>query len=234
MDRISNPNLEILELAVARLGHLVDKLVFLGGCATGLLITDHGAPPVRVTRDVDVITETATLIDYYRLANQLRDLGFTEDSGPDAPICRWRGGGIILDVMPTDSSIFGFGNPWYQPAFAAAEKAALPSGKVINLVTAPYFLAGKFAAFAGRGNGDYLMSHDMEDIVAVLDGRPEIVEEITNCPPELRRHLVESFQVLLDDNSFRDALPGQMPGDAASQARIPRIIQRVKEIAVSR
>ncbi|MBU0674360.1 MAG: hypothetical protein KJ950_06930, partial [Proteobacteria bacterium] len=47
----------------------------------------------------------------------------------------------------------------------------------INLVTAPYFLAGKFAAFAGRGNGDYLMSHDMEDIVAVLDGRPEIVED---------------------------------------------------------
>ena len=28
-----------------------------------------------------------------------------------------------------------------------------------------------------RGRGDYLMSHDMEDIVAVLDGRPEVVGE---------------------------------------------------------
>lgn len=231
MDRISNPNLEILELAVAHLGHLVDQLVFLGGCATGLLITDPGAPPVRATIDVDVITETATLIDYYKLSDQLRGLGFTEDSGPAAPICRWRGGGIILDVMPTDCTIFGFGNPWYQPAFAAAGRVALPSGRFINLVTAPYFLAGKFAAFAGRGNGDYLMSHDMEDIVAVLDGRPEIVEEITNCPPELRHHLVECFQALLAGNGFREALPGQMPGDAASQARIPRIIQRIKEIA---
>lgn len=231
MDRISNPNLEVLELAVARLGNLGDQLVFIGGCATGLLVTDHGAPPVRATVDVDVITEAATLIDYYKLSDQLRDLGFAEDSGPDAPICRWRAAGIILDVMPTDSTILGFGNPWYQPAFAAAEKITLPSSRVINLVTAPYFLAGKFAAFAGRGNGDYLMSHDMEDIVAVLDGRSEIVEEIKKCPPDLRHHLVECMKSLFCNNAFREALPGQMPGDAASQARIPRIIQKVKEIA---
>lgn len=40
MARIQNPNIEILEMAVARLGALADEMVFLGGCATGLLITD--------------------------------------------------------------------------------------------------------------------------------------------------------------------------------------------------
>jgi hypothetical protein len=45
------------------------------------------------------------------------------------------------------------------------------------MITAPYFLACKLAAFRSRGEGDYLMSHDMEDIVAVLDGRPEVVWE---------------------------------------------------------
>lgn len=55
MHRERNPNLEILELAVAQLGPLVDDMVFVGGCATGLLLTDLAAPPIRQTRDVDVI-----------------------------------------------------------------------------------------------------------------------------------------------------------------------------------
>lgn len=52
-----NPNIEMLEVVVACLGPLIDDVVFLGGCAAGLLITDVAAPPVRATRDVDVITE---------------------------------------------------------------------------------------------------------------------------------------------------------------------------------
>ena len=59
MHRKQNPNVEILERAVHQLGPLVDEMVFLGGCATGLLLTDVAAPPIRVTQDVDVITEVA-------------------------------------------------------------------------------------------------------------------------------------------------------------------------------
>jgi len=50
-------------MAAARLGDLRDELVFLGSCATGLLITDRGAPPIRMTRDVDVIAEVSSLSD---------------------------------------------------------------------------------------------------------------------------------------------------------------------------
>lgn len=76
MHRISTPNLEILEAVVALLDELVDRLVFLGGCATGLLLTDMAAPPIRATQDVDVITEVATMAEYYQLAEQLRAGGF--------------------------------------------------------------------------------------------------------------------------------------------------------------
>ena len=44
MIRNQNPNLEILILAIEQLGGLTDEMVFLGGCATGLLITDPAAP----------------------------------------------------------------------------------------------------------------------------------------------------------------------------------------------
>lgn len=46
----ADPNLEILARAVARLGHLADRMVFLGGCATALLLTDPAAPKVRPTQ----------------------------------------------------------------------------------------------------------------------------------------------------------------------------------------
>src|SRR5574340_1250192 len=105
MRRAANPNIEILEIAAARLGALSEEIVFLGGCATGLLITDPLAPPIRATTDVDVICEAASLIDYQRLSKRLRALGFSEDQSPDAPICRWQAEGIVLDVMPTHPEI---------------------------------------------------------------------------------------------------------------------------------
>lgn len=72
MRRAANPNIVIMELAVVRLGALADEMVFLGGCATGLLITDPLAPPIRATNDVDVICEVASLMDYQRLSKRLR------------------------------------------------------------------------------------------------------------------------------------------------------------------
>jgi len=56
-----NPNIEMLEAVVERLGPLNDEVVFLGGGAAGLLLTDPAAPPLRITRDVDVILEVTSL-----------------------------------------------------------------------------------------------------------------------------------------------------------------------------
>ncbi len=234
MARAANPNIEIMELAVARLGVLADEMVFLGGCATGLLITDALAPTSRATNDVDVICEVASLLDYQRLSKRLRAVGLREDQDPDAPICRWRAQDMMLDVMPTSPEILGFGNPWYRPAFAAAERTTLPSGRAIRMVSAPYFLATKLAAFDGRGQDDYTASHDLEDIVAVLDGRPEVVEEIRQCESTLREHLQDRLAALLKESRFLEALPGHMPGDAASQARVPIIVERLRAIAGTR
>src|SRR5437763_1294552 len=105
MNRKKNPNLQILELAVAALGPLANDMVFVGGCATGLLITDEAAPPIRATQDVDVITEVASYWKYQHLSKQLRERGFKEDQSPDAPICRWTIKSVMLDVMPTNPDI---------------------------------------------------------------------------------------------------------------------------------
>jgi len=230
MKRINNPNLLILETAVHRLGALTDEFVFLGGCATGLLINDMAAPPVRETIDVDVIVQVLSKGGYYALSDRLRQQGFREDSSDDAPICRWTDGRVILDVMPTDPDVLGFGNEWYDTAMTHAIKMELPSGKEIRVVSAPYFLITKLEAFDGRGAGDYQMSHDIEDIVAVLDGRPVIVDEVRQSAAELRTVLAERFRGLLGKPRFVDAIFGHLPTDEASQARVPLVIDRMKRI----
>ncbi|MDQ7000839.1 MAG: hypothetical protein Q9M12_08170 [Mariprofundus sp.] len=52
--RRDDPNIEMLQLAADGLGSLLDEVVFVGGCAAGLLITGPAAPPTRETTDVDV------------------------------------------------------------------------------------------------------------------------------------------------------------------------------------
>ncbi len=99
------------------------------------------------------------------------------------------------------------------------------------MVTAPYFLATKLSAFDGRGEGDYLMSHDIEDIVAVLDGRLEVVDEVQVSPEELRSHLAERFRALLDDARFVEAVSGHLPGDMSSQGRVTIVMERIRSIA---
>lgn len=228
-----NPNLEILESAVHRLGSLREQMVFLGGCATGFLLTDPAAPSIRVTRDVDVIVEVTSLATYHRLSEALREKGLTEDFSPGAPICRWKDESIILDVMPTDPKILGFGNCWFSQAFTAAEHFTLPSGVRIRILPAPYFLATKLEAFDYRGKGDFLLSRDMEDIITVLDGREEIVLEVQAAESNLQDYLVKRFSGFMDERLFLDALPGHLPPDQASQSRLSHIIDRVKSIAGS-
>lgn len=227
----TNPNIEILEKALVLLGPLAGEVVFLGGCATGLLLTDPAAPPLRVTMDVDVIVEVGSLSGYHRFSDRLKERGFVEDIGPGAPICRWRADQIILDVIPTDPNILGFGNIWFKRAFEAAQVVKLSSGKALRLLPAAYFLATKLEAFDHRGGGDFLLSRDMEDVVTVVDGRPEIVEEVRNSETELKAYLKKRILGFLQNQSFIEALPGHLPPDAASQARTLLILERLRVLS---
>jgi predicted nucleotidyltransferase len=226
---MSDPNRGSVLLIAKRMDHLLDQIVFLGGCAAGLLITDSGAAPMRVTDDVDVIAEIGSYAEYADFGYQLRGLGFVEDTtGP--VICRWIVEGIYVDVIPTSAEVLGFSNRWYEGAIKTATLFAL-EGVSIRMINAPYFLATKLEAFTDRGDNDYRASQDLEDIIAVVDGRPSIVEEVAASDDELRSFLSESLEGLLQTAAFVDALPGYLPPDAASQARLDLVVSRLRAIA---
>jgi hypothetical protein len=227
--RRQNQNVERIIAVAHQLGDLLQNVVFAGGAVTGLLITDPAFPDVRPTIDIDVIVEVITLTGYYRLQQRLREKGFQE-SMEDGVICRWKFREILVDFMPTDERILGFSNRWYTDAFHNAQDFTV-EGLTLKLIRAPYFLGSKLEAFHGRGKRDYMVSHDMEDFIAVLDGRLRIVEEILESNEKIKNYLADHCKQLLENNEFLDALPAHLPPDQASQQRVSIIEERMRLIA---
>jgi len=133
------------------------------------------------------VLEIAAIAEYHEMGKRLRDRGFEVDPSKDAPICRWIGHGILLDVMPMDESIPGFSKYWYASAVNTAKRFVLPNDMRILLINAAHFLATKLAAFDGRGEEDYVMSHDLEDVICVIDGRPGTEDEVRGSARDLRQ-----------------------------------------------
>ncbi len=206
----------------------MDELVLVGGCVVGLLVTDAARTPIRATVDVDLLTQVAPLAAFYKLADQLRELGFAEQATSDV-ICRWVKGALLIDVMPVEAGVLGFSNAWYAQAAQHAVVHTLPSGRQLQRITAPYFLATKLEAFDDRGGGDYA-HRDMEDIVTVVDGCETVVTEVLASPTELRDFLLEAFDRLLADLAFFDRLSWLLPPDN-QEARRDITITRMRQIA---
>lgn len=225
------PNVAKVELVAHALGDLREQLVFVGGCAVDLLLTDTAAAPSRVTYDVDLVAQVAALAGYHKLEEAFEELGFKRDMSEDAPVCRWRLGDLEVDLMPADTKVLGFANRWYPLVIETSQRLVLPSGVTINLVTAPVFLATKFEAFADRGRGDLLGSHDLEDIINVLDGRPEIIGEIALSQNELQHYLADRCSALLEMPNFMDALQGMIFPDESLAERVQMLSEKLKLIA---
>ncbi|MCY1378326.1 hypothetical protein D9M69_659520 [compost metagenome] len=122
--------------------------------------------------------------------------------------------------MPDDEAVLGFTNRWYREALATALPHQLPDGQCIRLVAPAYFLATKLEAWKGRGQNDALGSRDVEDVLALVDGREELIEEIKAAPASLWEAVAQELAVLLTDSYFQMAVQSQAQGNLARQDRL--------------
>ena len=221
---MADPNLPLLEDAVRKLAPFLDEIVFVGGVTLGLLITDEAAAPIRGTTDVDVIADIVTYTDYIAFSERLRLADFTED---EELTCRWHHENLMLDVLALNKEVLGFTNIWYKSALHHASSLSLPGGASIRVITAPFFLATKMEAFRGRGKMDFQASHDLEDFVAVIEGRESVIPEIAESPQAVRDYLAQAAKSLLAEPRFLDVLPGFVLDDE----RVPLIKNRLAAIS---
>lgn len=221
-----------LELAASILGPLVDEVVFVGGATIHLWLTDPAAPPARATDDVDVICEVQTRGEYYAFAERLRERGLEERMG-EPVVCRWRdrGSGLVIDVMPTKEHVLGFSNPWYRLALDTALEQRLASGATIRAAPPPVIVATKIAAWQGRGQGDVMRSHDVHDVLVLVNGRPELVAELREQPADLQRYVAAELALLRDDPYFSYAVQDAVRGyGSAATERAAIVEERLAEI----
>jgi len=110
-----------------------------------------------------------------------RRLGFERDMRENAPRCRWVLGGLTVDIMATDGAFLGLNTTWFKEALETATDVSFASTH-LRLISPIAFIVIKHVAFGDRGGGDYFGSHDLEDLITVVDGRDHIAAEVNRSP----------------------------------------------------
>lgn len=225
--------LELLEAAAEALGDLSDEVVFIGAATIPLWITDLAASTGIETVDVDVVVEVSTRGEYEQFGQRLREHGFSEDSNSPV-IVRWKHAGkqVSLDAIPTSGKVFGFSNRWISESFAHFVRVDLPSNVSIQAASPTFLIATKLEAFGSRRAGDFYGSKDFHDIVTLVDGRIEIVDDVRTASDELGEFVADAIREMANDSNFAIGVEAQLGfgPDVVERARVVTI-PRFRELA---
>lgn len=216
-----------IALIATGLGELVESVAFVGGAVIGLYVDDPGAPRPRFTDDVDCVVEISGFGEYAQLEERLRGQKFNPDTSPGAPLCRWIFRGVRVDVMPTDASILGFTNSWYREGMQHRRPLRVSDEVAVHGFTIPYLVATKLEAFRNRGQGDWLGSHDVEDIIALFDGARTAFDELMVSTGSLREFLNRELGALVRHGDFYEIVLGHVRPGTLSAVAAQRIVDRL-------
>jgi len=203
-----------------------DKFVFIGGGLVPLLITDPAAAPARPTKDVDVVFKVATLGEYSYIRQDLLRAGFEDDILIDKPLCALYFGEWRVDFLCSSPGIIDGGNSWFASVLEDPVQEYLDD-TLIWRASAPSWIATKLEAWSNRGRlpsgaPDYY-HQDIEDILAVIDGRPEIVIEMGVALEPVKAFLGQVFGLMIGNADFLSALPGHTGGHERAEIVLNRL-----------
>jgi hypothetical protein len=198
--------------------------VFTGGAIVGLLLSDPAARPPSKTKDIDLVLEIAGYHEFAALEQILRRSGFSQNPLENMPVVAWYWKSIRVDILPDKPmEMMSKTNRWFPHLMAEAERVEVTEKKFAWVASAPCFIATKLEAFRSRGKGNYLESKDIEDVIAVVDGREELAAELENAQPEIRQFLKSEFRMLLDIDDFMNCLPQIVPDESRESVVISRM-----------
>lgn len=124
--------------------------------------------------------------------------------------------------MPTDPSGLGFANRWYPEAVQTSTRVRLTDSVRVRLDSAPVFIATTLEALTTRGKLD-LFSHDLDDLLNVIDGRASIIEDMRGASAELQAAVGEQFVRLLQQSDFDNTLPGLLSDERRTHIVLARL-----------
>lgn len=224
-------NNAIIERVANALGELNEKVIYVGGATVGLYINDPAAEDVRPTKDVDISIKVASFVELEDIREQLTDKGFKQSSDLDV-ICRFKLEDILVDVMATKPISWAPANPWFEKGFEKLEKTKV-NDITIQIMPLTFFLASKFTAYHDRGGNDPRFSHDLEDIIYIIDNRTDWHQILINeQDQEVKEFLINEFSNILTSNKMQEAILGNLFYETQDK-RFGMIMDKINQVVNS-
>jgi len=201
-------------------------MVFVGGAVVSLYTDDPAADEIRPTQDIDMTLNIINLGHWSQIQEKLGKLGFHPDPFGHA-ICSYKYKDIPVDIMSAEDGPLGQANTWYKVGFKNLWTAKAKDQE-IKILSAPCYLATKFEAFANRGS-DYRTSHDMEDIIYILDNRINIVAEISESEGRIQQFLITQLMTIINQGLLDEVLMAHIH-PLMLEERLPLVIEKINQI----
>jgi hypothetical protein len=169
------------------------------------------------------------------IEEKLRSVGFQNDRWTESRHrCRWLYNDVIVDVMSDDvEDINSCPSKWFR--FAAENSVScgteFEAGFFVRHLSAVAFLTTKLDAFANRGARDILGSKDLEDIVALIDGRDSLLTEIKSAPSEVKQFIAQHIRRLLSHDDIEEIVLGHLSSESQRSGRDARVLAILRELA---
>lgn len=96
----------------------------------------------------------------------------------------------------------------------------------IYIFKTPYFIATKIEAYHVS---DFRISHDIEDIITVIDGQIDF-NNLLDVPPDLKAYLRKELNLFLQEDLFVESISSHLEYGHVSRARLERIIGFIKSM----
>jgi predicted nucleotidyltransferase len=227
---VISDNIRRLEIISEALGDLNADVIFIGGACVQFYVENTDVVIFRPTMDIDLTIKAYSYKDFSDYNTKLSALKFTHDTSRGAPLIRWKYRDITVDIIPDKASIVGYRDiQWFAEGRKTSKKYELPSGRSINILSLPYYIATKLEASDDRGRKDYLSDTDIEDIVTIFDGR-DSYDDILNAGGNVKTYLQEKFDILLKDPAFKSSLPHIIGYDKTAAERANIVIHKIENI----
>ncbi len=223
-------NIAVVAEIAAALAEVKEHMVFVGGAVVSLYTDDPAADEIRPTKDVDLTLKIINLSHWEKLQDKLLKLNFSPDPFGQSICSSYKYKDISVDIMASEDGPLGSANRWYKIGFENLWKT-MAKNEEISILSAPCFLATKFEAFNSRGS-DYRTSHDIEDIVYIIDNRTSIVEEVKFCDTRIKSFLVAEIQKIKTKGLLIEVLLSHIH-PLIIEERIPLIEEKINQILIS-
>ena len=219
-------NIAVVAEVAKALKDIKQNMVFIGGAVVSLYTDDPAADEIRPTQDIDLTINIVNLSHWERVQEQLRALGFYADPYGHS-ICSYKYKDIPIDIMAAEDGPLGPANRWYKIGFENL-KSVKAKDQDINILSAPCYLATKFEAFNDRGS-DYRTSHDIEDIIYILDNRIGIAEEIASDDIRVAQFIKEQLLSIRNKGLMQEVILAHIHPLMLDE-RLPIVEEKINQI----